>query len=337
MIPTLQQVAEAARSAIDDVQTAGGAVWNDDVLLFGAAGQTTPIGPLGRAYEALIQKLLSVDSRRLRRSAFWNLAAYTPYLDPATAQITNLGQPINIWDRSIRSTAAITAIAFTTGAAPYAEITFGSPHSFTEGQQVVVFGVPPDQITEDINDIWTITVPSSTTIRLMGCTATGTWASGGSVSDSTEIWPQVPNVQPVMDLPQLSSSATATQLTAWTFLAGKIRFIPCSTARQIKLLYDISTSCPTSITASTGIDGSLNFLADYTAGLALVVRGQSSAAERCFVRACGNPTGDTRDGNGGHLGTLLQSQIRQLQLSTERYQLPRWRAPRNRGNSVAPY
>lgn len=315
MIPLLSQVYARARETLGDTEVSGGQLWTDERLQEHA----------GAAYEAMYRALSMHGSKALRRTAYYNVPASQSYLTPAQMGLTNFSEPKAIYERLVNL--AVSPNSGTPGDA-YLTLGFATAHGFVDGQSVVVYGM--QGISEDANDMWAVAAPTTATLRLMGCRAAGTFASGAVVSDSTEAFPSLPMApyNDILDYPTTPGS----QLTKWTWEKGVIRFWPCSTARQIRLIYTLSGAPPSDAAASMGVDDSLDFLANFTAGLAVRSKGMGTTAATLLARACGNPTGDCSRANAGLLGELVRHDVKNLQV-TGSFQIPRFRPKRNVGGN----
>ncbi len=311
MIPNLQQVFDRARSLIGDTEVPGGGVWTN-----GALQEHFAV-----AYEALFDRMAQNDVRRVRRQSYYVLPAHTSYLSPATMGITNMGEPKQLFERNHGTAWAVSGATLGSG---YVDLTTAT-HTLASGANIIVYGV--GGLSDDVNDSWTITVPGSTSVRLNGCVATGTYTSGGAVANAPGDWPDTP-LDLIGEIPNMPSPGDS--LGYWAWIGDACRFYPRSSACQIKLLYLISATAPSDADASIGIDGSLNFLSHFTAGSALSAKGTSTEGAKLLARACGNGVGDLSGPTGGMLHQLLAPAIKAKQW--ERIQLPRFREKRNVGS-----
>lgn len=303
MIPLVSSIYTAARGVLGDTQTPGGEVFTDSILQ-----------PHYQAsYLELFRALENVQSPRVQREAYFNMPPYTGYLDPATAGISNLGAPVYVEERGNVTTWAISNVV--PGSA-LATVTSAS-NTLVTGDQPVVFGV--GGISDDINDIWTVSVASPTSFTLNGCTASGTYtAATGSVSVGTENFKEVIAKDRIIQLP----NEPGTVFGIYAFEFGRFRFPPCSVLRQLRITYKLSGTAPIVTTASTGIDDCETFLAYRTAGLAGRSKGMRDRADSYTNTAVG-PNWE-RDGiAGGLLGQFLDVGIRDLQrLDTSQRRTP---------------
>jgi hypothetical protein len=341
MIPTLAQVADHARQAyLGDTEVAGGGMWTDSALL-GASGLSSTtsmaVAPVAAAYSTLIQALKLTAHRLLRRESYFVIPAYTTVIRPEYIAL-NLGSPLELRARPI-SYYATDIDSLETHAPsglnpPAVDIIFSSPRSFTANSLVQLAQFRG--VSDSINDEWCISIPTASSIRLNGCTVDPTPYSPatGIVMTSTTPWPANPIPLVSKLVPELSSPSTATsELLEWSFQSNQIIINPLSTALQGKILYELSPTCPTNINASTGVDGSLDFLACYAAAIATGIKGMSPVSQRLFAQATGYPTGEIGHCNAGLLGQLIRPEVKAQQVGG-RVQSPRFRPKRNHGPAI---
>ncbi len=293
MIPSVSQIYSATRAVLGATTNTGGQLVFTDTLL-------QPHYQV--AYSELFRALQNVQSPLIQREAYTNVQPNTGYVDPVFIGISNLGQPLIVEERGQLTNWNVSNAAPGSG---FATITTPT-NTLVSGDQVVLFGV--QGITDDINDVWAIDVTSPTVFKINGCTATGTYTSGGVVSITTE------NFQEVFARDRIAVQQQGPGQTfgiyAWEF--GRFRFPPCSVVRQLRITYKLSGNAPTTTTASVGIDDSLSFLAYRTAGLAGRSKGMKDRAATMTLTAVG-PNWETQGFAGGILGQMLDAQIRVLQ------------------------
>jgi len=316
-IPTLGNVLSLSRILTGDTQVPGGQVYTDLFLM----------NFYPTSYRSMVRVLAQYNNKRMQRTSYYNLPAYTGYLLPASAAITNFGEPIDLFERSIDSSALIEAISYD---ADRVLVTIAG-HPYTTGQMAIVFGVRG--LTDDVNDEWCMECPDANSIYLQGCRATGTYTLGsGTLSHSTEGFPKVPLVREFDT--QASPSIGTNSLDRFRWEGDAFRFNPISIPRQLKIVHTISGNPPTTaanLDVSTGVDDCLDFLAYYTAAAALAIKGPSESA-RLFTLACGYPDGVfTGPGRfpAGQLGGLIAAGVKSSQM--ERIIPPRFRPRRNTG------
>ncbi len=310
---------------LGDTEIPGGQIFTDAILN----------EPIRASYRVLYDNLLRQDNRTPRRMAYYNLPPYTTSITPADMGIANMGGPKELWHRSVGTTWTATIEAFnlktnTTPASVDLTLT-GGVGTLITGSQIVTFNFDSNT-TQDINDMWHIEVIDSNTIRLLGCSALDATGSAvgttGVVSNSPEDYSREPNSVLGYEILDNNGGASTT-LNEWCWKDGRFRFPPCTSARQIKVLYLISGEPPVNLGDSYGIDNSLNFLAAYAAGLAANSKGAKGTAERIFTLAVGRADGDPKDGDAGFLGQYMRPQVKIQQ--NVRVVMPPFRRKRNTG------
>ncbi len=311
MIPTVAQVYTAARSVLGDTQTAAGEVFTDDIL--------APF--LSYAYSELFKSLDNVASQRLRRTQYYNVPINTGFLAFSTAGISNMGELESIEERGSVTSWAISGAVAGSGVCTLTN----AASTLVTGQQAIVYGV--GGLSDDVNSDWIVTVLSTTSTRLNGCAATGTYTSGGVLSYSSEEFNEVVPVTRITFVDQTPQDV----IGQYALQTGALRFRPCSGVRQLRITYWLSGDAPTATTASIGIDDSLPFLMYRIAGLAGESKGMADRAIGYNNRAIG-PLYDSQGMIGGILGQMLDAQTRDLQRlpSSERRMGPYGGANRQR-------
>ncbi len=319
MIPTGQNVFDLVRSIVGDTEVAGGQ-WMKNQFIQGANNT----GPAQSAYNWLFERMRTYNDRRSRRTSFALVNPNINYISPKTIGISNMGNPIDIWERGTVLSYAITGAVITppsTGVDPFIRLAVAHAGALKSGQTVEVYLV--QGISDDINDYWTISVPDNNHIDILGSTAQGVYTGAtGLVLSSTEAWPNLPMHRSY----DLFQEGTANQLSIpgisfanWQWQTSVIRVPPCSAAREIKLNYNLSGTIPADPNASLGIDDSLNVLAYKMAAIA----GGSKTTQARRVEW---------DGLAERLlKEFLQPVTKDLQ--RERLVAPRYRPRRNTGYS----
>jgi hypothetical protein len=299
MIPTYAEVTAAMRVHLGDTEVAAGQVWTD------ASGKCDPY--IQQSYSELYDGMRSAGVRNTVRTSYGRLPAYTSYINPATLGVTNFGEPTQhpLWDRTDEDSIAITGAAANTSTpgAPYVRIT-AVGHTFSDGQMVIVFGIVG--MSDDVNGQWSVKKYDANSFDLMGCTATGTYSSGGWAAESNQGWSEVVPIASIENYPQ--SPGASLNRCCWE--DGAFRVYAASTVRQIKMIYFLSGRAPTyaTPTASMGWDNSLQFLSYRSAALAALDRGAPAKAQALNTIALG-PTQNHQDW-GGLYGTLIRAKAR---------------------------
>lgn len=269
MIPTRADVTQSVLSLLGDTQASGGS-------LFTAAFQAPH---LNMAYQELFTKLSLMSADRIQREGYYVLPAYTGIFTPSLAGLTNFGGPVEVRERGTVTTYAISNAVAASPAAGLCRLTVAAlPAAVVTGNQLEVYNV--GGLSDDVNDAWSLTVNSTTSVDLNGCTATGTYTSGGVLAYSTEQWsePLTP-VASNREFPTTASSLIGT----YSWQNGKMRVPTCSAARELKFLYHLSSSLPVVAlpvsTDSMGVDDSLAFLSNRTAQYCASSKGNPRDAE----------------------------------------------------------
>jgi hypothetical protein len=305
---------------LGDTQVSGGSIYTNDFQVF----------PLQQSYQELFSRLSVAGADRVQREGYYALPAQTGIFNPVSAGLTNFREPLEIWERGTVSTFAVTNAQPSTPAAGQLTLTLGSglpTNAQVTGTTVEVYGV--GGISDDVNDSWQITYSSPTSIILNGCTATGTFTSGGTVVFSSEQWSGPLDAQQSTDNFPGTNNITGTSTPGQTILglycvqgtkAGVIVKFPAATAvREIKLEYLLSsnlvTTTPSTGTDSMGIDDSLNFLSCRTAQYCGIAKGNPSY--RMFQQWADY-----------YLGVMLGDAAREMQ-TKEVIQPALWRPKRN--------
>jgi hypothetical protein len=145
------------------------------------------------------------------------------------------------------------------------------------------------------------------TFDLMGCTATGTYSSGGTATSSVQDWSEVRSVPEIRDFPH-SPGAT---LACYAWINGAFRVPPATTVRQVKMEFYLSARAPTNATptASLGFDDCLGFLAYRAAALATIDRAGATKKAQALNQIALGATEQHAD-LGGLYGMLIRSKDR---------------------------
>lgn len=274
-LPTVQSVFDLARSFLGDDDVAGGTDWSNASL--------TP--HYQSAFGDMYRIMTNLQSPKMQAETFYNLPAFTITLDPASAGITDLGVTIGMEERGGLTTLAIT------GAAPGTNqlVIQTAAHGLSAGTIITVNGVVG--ITTDVNGIWAVGVPDATHLTLNGCTATGTYVSGGVVTISSEAFVPMGKVDRI----DLLTATPAQQLGQYAIEGVFYRFRPVSTARQLRIIYELSGTAPTANPTTTlvPVDDSRDYLALQTAYRAarardLVIADQLKMDADFVIRAMAN-------------------------------------------------
>lgn len=287
---TLANVLDAARGHAGDDQVAGGAVFTNAIL------QTH----FAKAYRALFRTMQQLGNPYVERDIYYVLPANTTFLDPATAGITDLGEPKFLEERGGLTKVNVTG-AVVSGS--NVRIT-ATAHGFSTGNLITLNGIAGLTGTEGV--LWGITVIDANTFDLLGCIGSGTYTSGGVAVKSGEDFTDIVAVD---RLDPIGSPSDKFRVYEWR--EDTFRFPPVTTERQLRITYLASGNPPTNTATTIGIDDALDFLATYTAGLALKSHGASDRARELIAEALG-PRMEA-DGSGGMLAEFLRVSIRAMQ------------------------
>jgi hypothetical protein len=326
MIPTVAQVCSAFRVHLGDTEVPAGQIWTN------ASGKCDPY--IQQAYSELYKGMESGAVRNVFRTLYGNLPAYTSYINPATFGATNFSEPVEkpLFERDSSGTVAITnAVPNTaTPGAPYVRIT-AAGHGFSNGQMALIFGIVG--LSDDVNDQWSVTVFDANTFDLMGCTATGTYVSGGAATTSTANWSEVHSVPQVENYPQTPGGC----ISQYAWIGNAFRVTPATTVRQIKMIFYLSGQAPSSVTnpsASLGFDDCLGFLAYRAAALAVSDRVNAGPKYTMLNTTALGPTQNHNDW-GGLYGLLMRSKARSA--ARNRVVLGTYRDPRRNAGWIYRY
>ncbi len=289
MKTTVQAVYDQARSLLGDDQITGGEVFTN-----------TALQPhFQKAYRSLYRIMASLGNPYIERDAFYTLAANTTYLDPATAGITDLAEPLFVEWRSGFFVASITNAVVGSGF-----VTITAPaHGCVSGDQVVIGGIGGLVGTDGI---WGITVSDANTFTLNGCIATGAYTSGGT---ATRGGGQFQRMNAVDRFDDLASGNVGKY--EYTWLQDVFGFRPSTVSLELRISYLASGNPPTGTSTTIGIDDSLDFLSTYSAGLAIASKGGQDRANELLIEALGPRK--TEQNPDGMLLALLQAGIKRLQ------------------------
>jgi len=292
MVPSLQQVLDEARSKIGDEA--------------GEVFDNTKLQPyFAQAYRGLWRTMATLSNPRVHREAFFVLPAHTAFLDPATAGLTDFGDPDLLEERGNFVVQSITgAVADPSGVGVIVTI---AGHGDATGNIVTCNGV---QGMAGTDGDWGITVLDPDTFVLNGAVPVGTYSSGGTVVKSGEDFTEVVDADLTHHTFPAGESST---LGNYRWMGDKFHFPPCSQDRQLRITYWASGTAPSLSTVSIGIDDALDFLATYTAGLAISARSPmgSVRGKELINEAIGPKT--IADGSGGLLWELLNGAVKSMQ------------------------
>ena len=299
-IPIYTDITAAMRTHLGDTEVAAGQVWTD------ASGKCDPY--IQQAYSELYKGMELAGLKNITRTLYGNLPAYTSYISPATFGASNFSEPTQkpLWERDSAGSVSVTGAVPNTATpnSPFVRIT-AAGHGFSTGDMVLIFGV--GGLTDDVNDQWCVSVVDANTFDLMGCTATGTYTSGGTATSSTQDWAEVVSQPEIYSYPQTPGGS----LDKYAWIGNAFRVYPASSIRQIKMEFYLSAQAPTFATpsASLGFDDCLGFVSYRGAALATMDKVGATPKYRELNTIALGPTGQHEDW-GGLYGLLIRSKSR---------------------------
>lgn len=285
-IPTVASVTALARSHLGDTAVAGGEVYTDTILI--------PF--VAQATRELFRTLQNLQLPRVKVQAFYNLPANTSVLYPATAGITDMGEPLLVEERSVGGAYAVSGCAITS----FVPTLVTATHPLSTGAWAVVWGIVG---VTGASGAFTVTCADTTHVTLNGAYAVGTYSSGGYVSYSADEFTRLDWVDSIHAVEGTLPESLAD--VAW--LGDSFRFSGASAARQLRITYWSSAHTVTTGTDSIGVDDSVDFLAVRTAGLAAASLGAKSSAQDLNFQALGHS--GQADASGGLLRDLLVAAV----------------------------
>jgi hypothetical protein len=312
--PVLEDIFNQSRSLLGDDTQAGGQIFTDTVLQPHVA----------MAIRELFRVLRSVEDPFVLQDAYWLLPAEFTVLDPATMGLANFDLPEWIeWQLPGSPITPITGVTVGTyNGNPVATVT-ATNHGLTNGATVVTYGIGGFDYFNNPNGAWAVNVIDANTVTLNGCTATGTYSSGGSIMPLAN---QFTQMEPVDRIVNVSVTPGANPLNVYAWEGGVMRFYPASQPMLLRVVYRTSGIAPTNTAAMVPIDDSLDYISTRAAGTAAAAKGADQMAQALTELAVG-PNGEA-DANGGILRQLVQTSIRNMQ--RQQMRMKEFRARRNR-------
>jgi hypothetical protein len=266
-------------------------VFEDDILL----------NRLGTAWRDMYRLMDKWNLPSIKLVAYYNLAAYRNILTPETAGIANMGTPTRLRERGNLTTTTISAA---TNTSPIV-LTVADGSSFSDNDEATVHGVVGP--TGRINGKWFISV-NGNSITLNGSVKAGTWASGGTLTKSSDDFTEMTNLE------RLSQQDPIQYLREWVWREDVFWFRGSTEERQLKIEYESSGAAP--VAGDVGIDDARDFLAHRTAALAAATRGFDGRAKDLMFLAVGK-SGQC-DGSGGLLFDLMKPMLMEKQKRPKR-------------------
>jgi hypothetical protein len=259
MDPTVAEVMNSARAHLDDLHVSTGEVFTDAVL--------TPF--FEAAYGELFAKLVKITASDIVKTAHYNLPAYTSYLSPVQIGISDLDEPIMMWERGKLKVVTVTAAS-----AESPVVITAADHPFANLEEVILSQVGPE-----VNGRWFVNYIGASSFSLRGSASAVAYSNitGKATSSTDRFIEMVPT-------DNLSQADPGGMLREYEWENGVFRFIGATEDRQLQLEYKANGAAPTS--GKIGLPGCKNFLAARTASLAVVPHGNLILAahlnELCF-------------------------------------------------------
>jgi hypothetical protein len=289
---TLQNIFDASRGYLNDVQVPGGETYSNQFLQI----------HFNEAWRRMWRAVSNGGSQRVQRFVYVNLPAQTTVLIPETYNITDFAEPTYIEERPAQGTQAI---ASTDTSTPI-KVTFTAPHGLTgAGGYCIISGVAG---TTSPWGQWGFTVVNSTQISLNGSlgdvAGTGGVFTIPSVLKWSEVMPQDRANQCIDGIPQIS-------LGCYLWTNEQLVFRGSSGITQLRITYWSSGTPPVLANQHVGIDDCLDFVACVTAANAANANGWYPAADRLRNIAFGQS--QDPDEMGGLLLEFINLQVKSKQ------------------------
>lgn len=295
--PLISDIFEQVRARLGDDQIGGGEVFIDSILY----------PHFAQAMRELFRVMRSDQDPYCTREQFYNLPVRTGTLDPATAGFFDIAEIEFVEWRPSALSYAITGVVVSGALATVTVV----GHTFLDGNQIEISGVLGFDDFNSPNGSWTISVIDADTITLNGCTATGTYTSGGAASTGIGNFRRMTR-RDFFDGNTYVAGATSDPDTLYVWQGGVFRFIPSGQVRELRFIYRSSGSFSSDFGAQVPIEDSQDYLAVRTAGLVAKAKGASETGNELQMEAVG--PGGQPDGRGGLLYMLVANQVRNMQM-----------------------
>lgn len=280
----------------------------DDARSLLQGGQTSTAMGLGngvlqtafnQAYTEMWQAMEQLQTPRVRREFYFVVPADTSYVDPASAGITDMGEPELMYERGSLTSVQIST---TDTSSPIIVATVGA-HGLTTNAEVTIGQVAG---TQKPCGRWFITVLTPTTFSLNGSISDAA-GSGGYATTSTERFQD----HPMGWLRELQDFTPGARLGSCLWEGGVFQFNGASSAAQIRVTYLANATPPTTPTADFGVPEGATFVATRMASIMARSRGLYAYADALKLDALG-PQGQA-DGSGGQLATFTNIYVNGMQ------------------------
>lgn len=236
-----------------------------------------------------------------QRDAYFLLPANQTIISPAQLGITDMGEPISLWERNNVASVSITAVS---NATPI-QVTTSGAHGLTEGAPCEIFGVNG---VIGINGVqWRVHYIDANNVQLLGSTAGGAYVSGGTlINGGEESVNPFFELVPVRDMPQYPQDILNRY---WKWENDMFRFPGALNATELWVEYQSSGDPPSS--GSVGWDNCLSYLQYRTASLVAAAYDMPQSASEYKLRAFGQ-SGEP-DGTGGELRGFVYPMLKEKQ------------------------
>lgn len=247
--PTVAQCNTAAQSRAADVD---GDILTAAVLLPGIQGA---VRDLFRAFSIF-------DNPRIIKSVYYPLPANTTVLHPATAGISDMGEPIALYERGNITTVNVDSA---TANASSLSVSTATAHGRTTGDMVTLNQL--GGIT-GADGMFAATVVDADDLTINGLVCGGTYTSGGTVTYSAERFSPVASLASSRQLPNDTDSRV--RASAWEgdrWLLGQ-----ANAAVEIAIDYYSSATVPTGDTDVIAVDDCVDYIAYRALAIVNMVR-----------------------------------------------------------------
>lgn len=288
---TVQNVLDAARTRLNDVDISGGTFAANSVLMN---------GPFQQAYRRVANALNNIGASRLERTFYCTVPAYTNLLIPYQVGLYDLDEPEYLMERGSLSSSPIST---TSADSPIVVVT-SSPHGLSTNADAVVSGVSGTQAPMGR---WYVTVVDPQTLRLNGSYSDGLEGTGGAVSWTQEKF----TLMGAVDRP--TDHAPSAMLVEYQWSEGAFKFIGATQDRQLMIVYWATGNPPTNVNAVLGWNNAIDVMACLTAQALAQSKGWPALAAALWDEAMGPGPSRSADGTGGLMRDFLAVIIRSKQ------------------------
>jgi len=274
--PTLANIADECRSILSDMQVPGGRVYSNDIL-------TRPIKSAVRKAYSLLR---SIGGFQTSRVGYCKLPAHQTVLMKQSTGLLDLLVPIAVARRFNVTFRSATAVSKN---GRNLEVTVDGDHGIPVGQYgyVTLTDIPGYPLA---NGMFNSLSTSSTTLTILGCDVTGSFAEDSSkvnlVGCGTEMFADMSFNTETGGL--IGESVLPTGIDyrpKWSFQGGVFNFSPQDSDVQLRVQYYSTGNMPESLDDVVEIPGSIDFLAHYAVMEATTTRMPTVSKtmyDRCF-------------------------------------------------------